>query len=294
VTRADNGTSGDRDRPGTGLAAPAEAPAVVFEKVSFTFDDHVVLRDVSFTLPKGRMKVLLGASGSGKSVLLKLMLGLFKPDAGTITINGERIDTLPETELMRVRSDIGMLFQETALFDSLTVAENVGYRLYEESDAPLEEVRRRVEEVLGFVGLSEVIDRMPSALSGGQRRRVALARAMASKPGLLLLDDPTVGLDPVTATTISDQIVTLRDTEQVTAIVATHQMRDAFYLATHDARRAAGGEVEIVEVPESAADRVVFMVLHDARIYFEGTGSELRQSKDEYLQEFLYLTLPPW
>lgn len=276
------------------MAAPAETPAVVFDKVSFAFDDHAVLRDVSFTLPKGRMKVLLGASGSGKSVLLKLMLGLFRPDAGTITINGQRIDTMPETELMRVRSDMGMLFQETALFDSLTVAENVGYRLYEESDEPLDEVRRRVEEVLGFVGLSEVIDRMPSALSGGQRRRVALARAMAARPALLLLDDPTVGLDPITATTISDQIVKLRDTEQVTAIVATHQMRDAFYLATHDAQRAAGGDIEIVEVPESEGDRVMFMVLHDARIYFEGTGAELRQSKDEYLQEFLYLTLPPW
>src|SRR5262245_34092259 len=134
-----NGPDSSVARAG-GVAAPVEAPAVIFDKVSFAFDDHVVLRDVSFTLPKGRMKVLLGASGSGKSVLLKLMLGLFKPDAGSITINGQRIDTMSETGLMRVRTDMGMLFQETALFDSLTVAENVGYRLYEETNAPLDEV----------------------------------------------------------------------------------------------------------------------------------------------------------
>jgi phospholipid/cholesterol/gamma-HCH transport system ATP-binding protein len=283
----------NQQNAGAALVHPPDPPAIVFDHVSFAFDDHVVLRDVSFTLPKGSMKVLLGASGSGKSVLLKLMLGLFKPDAGTIAVNGQRIDHMPEDELMRVRSDIGMLFQETALFDSLTVAENVGYRLYEETDAPLAEVRRRVEEVLGFVGLSEVIDRMPSALSGGQRRRVALARAMAAKPGLLLLDDPTVGLDPITATTISDQIVKLRDLEHVTAIVATHQMRDAFYLAAHEAR-TAGGDADVVDVPGSEDDRVAFMVLHDARIYFEGSGSELRESTDPFLQEFLFMTLPPW
>src|SRR5581483_8679004 len=158
----------------------ATTTAVLFDKVSFAFDDHVVLRDVSFAVPRGSMTILFGPSGAGKSVVLKLVLGLFRPDSGTIAVNGERIDTMAERDLMRVRADIGMLFQEGALFDSLTVAENVGYRLYEETDMPDEQVRRRVEEVLGFIGLRDYVDRMPSELSGGQRRRVAIARAMAA------------------------------------------------------------------------------------------------------------------
>src|SRR4029434_6295889 len=169
---------------------PGLQPAVVFEHVSFAFDDHVVLRDVSFTIAKGSMKVLLGASGTGKSVVLKLILGLFRPDGGTIVVNGQHVERMPELELLRLRADIGMLFQETALFDSLTVAENVGNRLYEETHMPIATVRRRVEEVLGFIGLGEYIDRMPSALSGGQRRRVAIARAMAGQPRPLLLHAP--------------------------------------------------------------------------------------------------------
>ena len=141
---------------------------------------------------------------------------------------------------MKVRADLGMVFQEGALFDSLTVAENVGYKLDEESDMPLDEVRRRVEEVLGFVGLSEYIDRMPSELSGGQRRRVAIARAMASSRGILLYDEPTTGLDPITATTIDEEIIKLRDLEEVSSIVVTHQLRDAFFVATHEAVRRDG------------------------------------------------------
>lgn len=265
-------------------------PAVVFEHVSFSFDDHVVLRDVSFTVPKGSMRILLGASGSGKSVLLKLVLGLLRPDAGAIIVNGQRIDSMPERDLLRVRTDIGMSFQEIALFDSLTVAENVGYRLYEESTLPIEEVRRRVTEVLGFVGMEEYIDRMPSELSGGQRRRVAIARAMTTNPRLLLFDDPTTGLDPIIATTVDDQIVKLRDLSQVTAIMATHQIRDAFYIAKHEARNVDGG----VEILEAASDRARFMVLHDGRIYFEGSGDELLASSDPYMKEFLFMTLPPW
>jgi phospholipid/cholesterol/gamma-HCH transport system ATP-binding protein len=267
--------------------------AVVFDRVSFAFDDHVVLENVSFTLPKGTMKVLLGASGSGKSVILKLILGLLRPDSGTIQIHGERIDNMTEQELMRVRADVGMMFQESALFDSLTVAENVGYRLYEETDMPDEEVRRRVEEVLAFIGLADYLERMPSELSGGQRRRVAIARAMASKPSLLLFDDPTSGLDPLTATTVDDEIVKLRDLEQVTSIVVTHQIRDAFYVATHEAVRD-GERVTIVDSPERAAERASFMLLHDGRIYFEGDAAELQAAEDPYLKEFLFMTLPPW
>ena len=180
----------------------------------------------------------MGPSGAGKSVVLKLILGLFQPDSGTILVNDRHIENMTERDLMDVRADIGMMFQENALFDSLTVAENVGYRLYEETDMPLDQVRRRVEEVLGFVGLEDYIDTVPSELSGGQRRRVAVARAMAAKPSLLLFDDPTSGLDPITAATIDDQILKLRDLEHVTSIVVTHQMRDAFYVASHEAARS--------------------------------------------------------
>jgi phospholipid/cholesterol/gamma-HCH transport system ATP-binding protein len=265
---------------------------VIFEHVSFAFDDHVVLRDVSFQLARGNMRFLLGASGSGKSVLLKLVLGLFRPDSGRIYVNGHAIDRMPERELLAVRADIGMVFQENALFDSLTVAENVGYRLYEESETPLDVVRARVTEVLGFVGLAEFIDRMPAQLSGGQRRRVAVARAMASAPRLLLFDDPTTGLDPLTATTVSDQVVKLRDISGVTSMVATHQLRDAFYIATHQAVRD-GDAVQVMASTPNVA-QTEFMVLHDGRIHFEGTAEALLGSPDPYLKEFLYNTLPPW
>jgi phospholipid/cholesterol/gamma-HCH transport system ATP-binding protein len=275
------------------VTATAEVPAVEFDRVSIAFDDLVVLRDLSFRVDKGRMRILLGASGSGKSVVLKLTLGLLRPDSGRIFINGLRIDTLSERELLRLRADIGMLFQESALFDSLTVAENVGYRLEEETDMPAADVRRRVEEVLQFIGLGEFIDRMPSQLSGGQRRRVAIARAMAAKPGLLLLDDPTVGLDPIIATTVTDEIIKVRDLERVTAIVVTHQIRDAHYVATHQAIRGQHG-VEIVPADLSQAAPADFLVLHEGRIHFEGTADELLASEDSYLKEFLAMTLPPW
>ena len=179
------------------------ASAVTFDNVSFAFDEHVVLDRVSFSVPKGSMRILLGASGAGKSVVLKLILGLLRPDSGAILLNGQRIDVMNEGDLMRLRADIGMLFQDNALFDSLTVAENVGYWLFEETDMPDTQARGRVEEVLGFVGLGEFADRLPSELSGGQRRRVAIARAMAAKPSLLLFDDPTSGLDPIIATTVT-------------------------------------------------------------------------------------------
>jgi len=268
-------------------------PAVVFDKVSFAFDEHEVLRDVSFSVPAGSMRILLGASGAGKSVLLKLILGLLRPDAGRILVNGERIDAMTEHDLLRLRGDIGMLFQENALFDSLTVAENVGYRLYEETGMALDEVRRRVEEVLGFIGLAEYIDRLPSELSGGQRKRVAIARAMAAKPNLLLFDDPTTGLDPVIATSVDDEIVKLRDLEHATSILVTHQIRDAFYVATHHAARS-NGHLQITGGADAAVAHARFMVLHEGRIFFEGSGAELLASHDAYLKEFLFMTLPPW
>jgi phospholipid/cholesterol/gamma-HCH transport system ATP-binding protein len=266
--------------------------AVVFDKVSFAFDDHVVLHDLSFSVPKGRMIILLGASGVGKSVVLKLILGLLRPDAGAIFVNGQRIDQMKEAQLMSVRGDIGMLFQESALFDSLTVADNVGYRLAEETDMPADQVRSRVAEVLGFMGLGDYIDRMPSELSGGQRRRVAIARAMAARPSLLLFDDPTTGLDPITAATVNDEVVKLRDLERVTSILVTHQIRDAFYVANHLAARS-DGRVQIL-ADAGGGEHASFMVLNDRRIYFAGSGTELLASRDAYLQEFLLMTLPPW
>lgn len=270
-----------------------DEPAVVFDRVSFAFDDLVLLRDISFAVPRGSMRFLLGASGSGKSILLKLILGLIRPDSGSITVNGRRIDALPEDELLRVRSDIGMVFQEIALFDSLTVEENVGYRLFEETRMPRDQVRQRVAEVLGFIGLGEYMDRMPSELSGGQRRRVALARAMAPRPPLLLFDDPTTGLDPITSISVNDEVVKLRDLEGVTAVFATHQIRDAFYIANHEAVRRPDGTVDIVETDDKASS-AEFMVLHDGRFVFEGNADELLGSTDPYIREFLFKTLPPW
>jgi phospholipid/cholesterol/gamma-HCH transport system ATP-binding protein len=263
------------------------SPIVVFDKVSLAFDDKVILRDVSFTLITGHTKIFLGASGAGKSTILKLILGLLKPDTGFIWVNGERVDTMSEGEMMKVRADLGMVFQEGALFDSLTVAENVGYKLYEESDMPLAEVRRRVEEVLGFVGLAEHIDKMPSALSGGQRRRVAIARAMSFKPRILLYDEPTTGLDPITADTIDDEIIKLRDLENVSSIVVTHQLRDAFRIATHEAVRDDSGRLRIQRADLKKSEEAEFIMLKDGRIAFEGHAAELRQSQDSYLRSFL-------
>jgi phospholipid/cholesterol/gamma-HCH transport system ATP-binding protein len=273
-------------------AAVDAPPAVEFRNVCFAFDDHVVLDGLSFIVPKGSMTIILGASGTGKSIALKLILGLFRPDSGEIYVNGVRIDNLPEQELMQVRSEIGISFQENALFDSMTVAENVGYRLYEETKMPEAEVEERVRETLGFVGLVDYVDRMPSELSGGQRRRVGIARAMASKPSLLLFDDPTTGLDPITASSVDDEIVKLRDLEQVTSIFVTHQIRDAFYVAEHEATRV-NGEVRVDEI-DTTAGHARFLVLHQGRIHFEGSGAELLASEDPYLKEFLFMTLPPW
>jgi phospholipid/cholesterol/gamma-HCH transport system ATP-binding protein len=263
------------------------APVVVFDQVQLAFDDKVVLKNISFTLISGHTKIILGASGSGKSTTLKIITGLLRADSGVVWVNGQRVDQLSEHEMMTVRSDLGMIFQEGALFDSLTVRENVGYKLYEESDMPLEEAHRRVEEVLGWVGLSEFIDRMPSELSGGQRRRVAIARAMAFKPRILLYDEATTGLDPITATTVDEEIMKLRDLEHVSSIVVTHQLRDAFYVATHMAIRGADGQVEIVRATPEKEREAEFIMIRDGMIIFEGDADALRASTDPYIQTFL-------
>ncbi len=268
------------------LAEP-HAPVVLFDKVCLAFDEKVILKDVTFDVRAGHTKIFLGASGAGKSTILKLMLGLLKPDSGTIWVLGHRVDEMSEAQLMGVRHHMGMVFQEGALFDSFTVGENVGYKLYEETTLPLPEVRQRVEEVLGFVGLSEHIDKQPSELSGGQRRRVAIARAMAAKPTLLLYDEPTTGLDPITSLTIDAEIIKLRDLEAVTSVIVTHQLRDAFYVATHQASRDAAGEPEISAAAEAKIGEADFVMLKDGSIHFEGSADELRTSADSYMQTFL-------
>jgi phospholipid/cholesterol/gamma-HCH transport system ATP-binding protein len=268
-------------------AREPDATVVAFDHVSLAFDEKVILKDVSFTLKSGHTKIILGASGAGKSISLKILLGLLKADAGEVWVNGQRIDQLTEHEMMATRADVGMVFQEGALFDSLTVRENVGYRLYEETRMPLEEVDHRVQEVLGWVGLSEFIDRMPSELSGGQRRRVAIARAMTSKPKILLYDEATTGLDPITATTVDDEIIKLRDLEEVSSIVVTHQLRDAFYVATNKAVREKNGDVRIVTADPQKEQETEFLMLRDGLIVFEGDAQALRSSDDEYLKKFL-------
>jgi phospholipid/cholesterol/gamma-HCH transport system ATP-binding protein len=239
--------------------------AVVFDKVSLAFGDNVVFDRVSFRVPHGQMMICLGTSGSGKSTLLRLLLGLLKPDAGGIYIDGRRVDRMKERDLMGVRANIGMVCQEGGLFDSLTVRENCGYRLFEETHAAIGGIDRRVHEVLTFVGLAEFADRMPSELSEGQRRRAAIAAAIAPSPHLVLYDDPTTGLDPITALAIDAEIIKLRDLQHATSIVVTQQLRAP---------------------AEQAAETMVIM-LKDAQVGFEGTGAELRASTDPYLRTFL-------
>jgi phospholipid/cholesterol/gamma-HCH transport system ATP-binding protein len=263
-------------------------PIVVFDQVHLAFDEKVILRGVSFTLQTGHTKIFLGASGAGKSTILRLTLGLLKPDAGRIFVNGEQIDGMAEDDLMRVRHDLGMVFQEGALFDSLTVRENVGYKLLEELRWPIDKANARIQEVLGFVGLADFIDRMPSALSGGQRRRVAIARAMAAKPRILLYDEPTTGLDPITCLSVDEEIIKLRDLEGVSSVLVTHQLRDAFFVAEHAAARRNGGVV-FEKAAEDKAQQAEFIMLKDGRIHFEGNAGELRAlaQHDEYVQSFL-------
>ena len=263
-------------------------PIVVFDGVWLAFDEKVILRDVSFTLQTGHTKIFLGASGAGKSTILRLALGLLKPDQGRIFVNGEQIERMREDELIRVRADLGMVFQEGALFDSLTVGENVGYKLSEELQWPDDKTDARVREVLGFIGLTEFIDRMPSELSGGQRRRVAIARAMAAKPRILLYDEPTTGLDPITSLTVDEEIIKLRDLEGVSSVLVTHQLRDAFFVAEQAALKGER-DVTFDRAGRDKADQAEFIMLKDGRIHFEGNASELRAASktDEYIGSFL-------
>jgi len=263
-------------------------PIIVFDDVHLSFDEKVILDGISFTLKTGHTKIFLGASGAGKSTILRLILGLLKPDGGQIFVNGEQVDNMSEDDMMRVRHDLGMVFQEGALFDSLSVRENVGYKLFEELNWKTADANGRVEEVLGFIGLADFIDRKPSELSGGQRRRVAIARAMAAKPRILLYDEPTTGLDPITSITVDEEIIKLRDLEGVSSIVVTHQLRDAFYVAEHTAIRRSS-ELAFEKASPQKTDEAEFIMLRDGKIAFEGNAGELRAAAavDPYLDAFL-------
>src|SRR5262249_25298084 len=263
---------------------PLDEPVVSFRDVHLAFD-RPVLRGLSFDLHPGSTKIILGGSGSGKTTVLRLILGLLKPDSGTIQVEGTDITSLSEEELRPVRLRLGMVFQEGALFDSLSVADNVGYRLQEDGDLTDEEIEERVRAMLGFVGLAEYYDRMPSELSGGQRRRVAVARALAAQPGITLYDEPTTGLDPITATTITDLIVKVRDLHGVASILVTHQLRDAFNVARTFVSREDGdfGYRRVDDLRTVGGTE--FLLLREGRVPFEGTAHELQTSNDPYIRE---------
>jgi phospholipid/cholesterol/gamma-HCH transport system ATP-binding protein len=255
--------------------------------VTKSYGDHQVLDGVSFQLRRGETKIIIGASGSGKSTILKLIMGLEKPDDGQIFVDGEEITQLKEREMVHIRKRIGMVFQESALFDSLNVRENVAYTLYE-MGTDEEEIETRVRKELGFVGLEDAIEKMPSELSGGMKRRVSLARTMISDPEIMLYDEPTAGLDPITSRKINELIIALRDISNVTGIFVTHRMRDAFTLASQYAVNADAGQVTFRrEGQDMCIANTRFLLLREGKIIFEGPDELLRRSRDPYIQRFL-------
>ena len=267
-------------------SAPLEGRIVAFDDVAIAFGRNQVLDGVSFHLPRGETKVLLGVAGSGKSTILKLSLGLLPPDRGHIWVLGHDVAAMREEELFALRSRIGMVFQESALFDSLTVRENVAYRLLEDRTFSSDEIEQRVREVLRFVELEDTLDKFPSELSGGMRRRVAIARAIVTQPEVLLYDSPTAGLDPITSTTILELILKQRDVSRTSALLVTHRLQDAYLLATHcyDPRRN-----RIVPVSAEATTEVKtsFVVLRDGRVLFDGDAQELVENRDPYISEYI-------
>jgi len=265
---------------------PPAGAAVVFEDVHLAFEDNEVLRGISFHLEHGETKVLFGVAGSGKSLILKLALGLLKPDSGRITVLGQDVTGTPEDGLFALRARIGMVFQESALFDSLSVRDNVAFRLMEEKDLPEEEVERRVREALRFVELEQTLDLDPAELSGGMRRRVAIARAIVTRPELLLYDSPTGGLDPVTSNTIIDLIVKQRDVYKTSSLLVTHRLQDAFTMATHQFDEKSNHMRALpkgtrCEVPLS------FLILRDGHVIFDGDVHQLAHTDDTYIRNYV-------
>jgi phospholipid/cholesterol/gamma-HCH transport system ATP-binding protein len=279
------------DLASTGVATtepPSGKVSVVqFEDVSIAFDIKPVLQDISFSVERGQTLVLLGPAGCGKSVLLKLANGLLKPDSGTIRVFGEDIAMLRRRDLYKLRGRIGMVFQESALFDSLTVEENVAYRLHEEH-VPEAEAHARVVEALKFVELEAAIDKFPSELSGGMRRRVSIARAIISHPDLILYDSPTGGLDPITSATIIELVMKQRDVSHTTSLVVTHRLQDAFMLATHRYDQAHGMKAIPKDSPDRGIDQgTKFLLLNEGKIAFQGTTEELVHSEDPWVKRYL-------
>jgi len=261
------------------------ATLVIFDHVSIAFENPV-LDGVSFQLARGETKVLLGESGTGKTLILKLALGLVRPDAGRITVLEQEISSMREQDMYDLRRDIGMVFQESALFDSLTVEENVAYRLIEETGTITDEIHARVIEALEFVELGHTYNLFPAELSGGMRRRVAIARAIITQPQLLLYDSPTGGLDPVTSNTIIELVVKQRDVYKTGSLLVTHRLQDAFTMASHYFDRKLNKMVPVE--PGSQRDvHTRFVILRDHKIIFEGTATELLRCKDSYTREYL-------
>jgi len=266
-------------------ASDRSAFAIEFEDVAIAFDEKVVLDGISFQLHHGETKALFGVAGSGKSILLKLAMGLLRPDSGRIRVLGEEITSMSEQQLFELRRRVGIVFQESALFDSLQVWENVAFRLMEEK-IPFEEIEGRVREVLRFVELEKTYDMFPSELSGGMRRRVAIARAIITQPEVLLYDSPTGGLDPVTSNTIVELIMKQRDVYKTSALMVTHRLQDAFTMATHEFDQKTN---QMVAIPKGRRGEVAmsFLILRDGKIIFDGDAHDLATSRDDYIREYI-------
>jgi len=275
--------------PSENSAASVVTPsgyAIEFDNVSIAFDEKVVLNGISFRLPHGETKAVFGVAGSGKSTMLKLAIGLLRPDSGRIFVLGDEVTRMSEQELFELRRRVGIVFQESALFDSLTVRENVAYRLMEERGVYDQEIDRRVREALHFVELEHTLDLNPAELSGGMRRRVAIARAIITQPELLLYDSPTGGLDPVTSNTIIELIVKQRDVNKTSALMVTHRLQDAFTMATHQFDKEANRMMALppgqhCDVPMS------FLILREGKVIFDGDLRALTLTQDEYIREYI-------
>ena len=262
-------------------------PAIEFRHVTMIYDGRKVLNDLSFKVMKGETKIILGGSGCGKSTTIKLVLGLLKPDEGQILVDGEDVTNYKEPQMMRVRKKIGMIFQEGALFDSLSVYENVAFKLHEQGVSE-EDVEAEVRRMLRFVNLEDAIEKMPSELSGGMRRRVGIARALVGDPKIVMFDEPTAGLDPPTARTICELAMKLRDLEDVSSIFVTHEMNNLEYLTSEYAVVNEAGEVVFEKEGEKLClinSKVLMM--RDGKIIFSGTDETLRKAEDPYIHKFL-------
>jgi len=262
-------------------ATAVEEPVLVFDRVSLSFGPQRVLDEVSFQLQRGDTKILLGEAGAGKSVLLKLALGLLRPSSGRVLVLGQEVGTLSEDALFEMRRRIGIAFQESALFDSLSVRDNVGFRMLEEGSESDDAIEATVRKVLSFVELEAAIEKMPVELSGGMQHRVSIARALATQPEIMLYDSPTGGLDPVTATTIVELIMKLRDQNKVTSLLVTHRLQDGFLLATH-----VWEDGHLAPAPPEAT-HTSFLLLRDRKIFFDGSAHDLQHHPDPYVRSFL-------